>query len=846
MSEHKRPASPTWWTYAVALLAYIGVAVGMTWPLTAQITTHLPGHTTDTLVHYWNGWWVQQALSEGQSPFHTQYLFYPQGLSLTYHNFAWLNIAGWLALRSWVGEFAAYNLPFLANLALCGSAAFLLSHDVTGDKRAAFLAGLIYQCWPYRMSQLDHPNLISTQWIPLFLLFLIRVVRRGRWQDSVMMGLFLSLTGYTRWQLLIPTAVMGGGYLISVLPNWRTTWRHTILLLLLGGGIAAVTLTPPALRLVRQQRVAPADLLLEEEENTMQTDLLAYMTPSPTHPVLGSMTQSSYDRYYADRSAGRRFAAYVGVTTLALVLCGVWSTRRDSLPWIAIALALFLLALGPVLRLNGRLYPAVPMPYRWAGWAYVPRLLRAPDRFNMFLALPVSVLAAYGITWGLALAYRRSPRSVTPLSSLIGAAILFEYLATPVPVQHYEMPVFYSQLAAEPGDFAVLNLPLDWSAKTYMFAQTAHHHPILQGKTARFPEGTFAYLDSHEWLRTMRPFEGIPPGLPDVGRHLASLAGDNVRYVILHKDLVDADQVASWQRYLLVNPRFEDEQIAVYPTAPLAGRDFTLLQELTPGLGIIHVDTSARCLNQGGVLEVDVGWGTSSAPGQSLHVEVSLVADGGGNAQTGRFPLLSDWPTHQWPANTVAWGYYTLQVPPAIAPGDYAITLALLDPVTGGHQGLNVDLGRVTVNEPLCSFDLPPDAVAAVATNVIFGNDLRLLGYRAQRDGHDLNLVLYWRAERRMETDYKVFVHVFDLGTRVPVAQDDAMPRRWTYPTTFWAPGEVVDDAIPISLAEVPPGTYGLAVGVYDPVTGERLSAIAGDGHPLADGLLVLSGQVIK
>jgi hypothetical protein len=836
------------WIYLVVLLAYIGVAVGMTWPLADQIASALPGHTSDTLVHYWNGWWVQQALSKGQSPFYTTYMFYPNGLSLAYHNFAWLNIAAWLALRSWVGGFVAYNLPFLANLALCGLAAFLLSHDLTGNKRAAFLAGLIYQCWPYRTSQLDHPNLISTQWIPLFLLFLIRVVHRGRWQDSLIMGLFLSLTGYTRLQLLIPAAVVGGVYSICVLPlpRQRAAWRRTASLLLLGGGIATITLAPLALRLVSQQRVAPADLLLEEEESTMQTDLLAYLTPSPDHPALGPLTGSLYDRYYADRSAGRRFSAYVGVTALALMFFGAWSNRRDSLPWIVMALVLFLLALGPVLRLNGRLYPAVPMPYRLADWVYVVRLLRAPDRFNMFLALPVSVLAAHGIARVLASACRRSPRSVTPLSLLMGTAILFEYWIAPVTLQHPEMPVFYSQMAAEPGDFAVLNLPLDWSAKTYMFAQTAHHHPILQGKTARFPEGTFAYLDSHEWLRTMRPFKEIPPDLPDVGRHLASLGEDDVRYVILHKDLVDADQITSWQRYLLVNPRFEDEQIAVYPTVPLAGRDFTLMHPLTPGVGIIHTITSAGCLNPGGVLEVDVGWGASLAPEQDLHVEVSLVAEGGGTVQEGIFLLSPTWPTHKWPAGAVAWGYYTLSVPSALAPGAYAVALALLDPATDeSTDSRSVVLERVTVKESPCSFDLPPGADGAVQTNGAFGDALRLLGYRARQEGDDLTLVLYWRAEHRMETDYKVFVHVFDLATKVPVAQDDAMPRRWTYPTSFWGPGEVVDDPIPISLADVPPGTYGLAVGVYDPVTMERLPVIAGDGRLLPDGRLVLPGQMV-
>ena len=54
-------------THLLVLLAYASVAVATTWPLVARLTTHLPGGTTDTLVHYWNGWWVGRALSTGQT-----------------------------------------------------------------------------------------------------------------------------------------------------------------------------------------------------------------------------------------------------------------------------------------------------------------------------------------------------------------------------------------------------------------------------------------------------------------------------------------------------------------------------------------------------------------------------------------------------------------------------------------------------------------------------------------------------------------------------------------------------------------------------------------------------------
>ena len=830
--------------YLVVLLAYVVVAVGTTWPLAARINTHLPGGTSDALVHYWNGWWTGRALATGQTPFYTSRLFHPAGISLVYHNFAWPNIVAWLVLQPWVGGFAAYNLPLLANLSLCGLAAFLLTRDLIGDGRVAFLAGLIYQCWPFRMGQLDHPNLISTQWIPLFLLFLIRTLRRGRRQDGALAGVFLALTGYTRWQLLVPAAVVGGVYLACSLPDRWASRRRSVLALLLAGGVAVLALTPPALLLAGQWRTASADLLVEGEEASMQTDLLAYLTPGGSHPVVGALTQPIYDRYYADRSGGRRFPAYVGVTVLVLALLGVWRARRAALSWVAMALVLLLLALGPVLRVGGRLYPVVPMPYRLVARLFVVRLLRFPDRFNMFLALPVAVLAAYGIASVLARARRRGRWAAAAVPCLLGGAILFEYLAVPVPLQHPQLSAYYARLAAEPGDFAVLNLPIDpQQSKLYMFAQVTHHHPILQGKTARLPEGAYGYLDGHPWLRGLRYSGEMSPGLTDVSRQLAPLAEDGVRYVILNKALVDAERLARWQRYLLIAPRYSDEQIAVYATTPLAGRDFTLADELAPGIGLIRVFTSTDCLNPDGVLEVDVGWGTTAAPGRDLHVELAFVSDEGATSQGEVFPLSPIWPTGEWPANAVVWGYYTLRVHPSLPTGPYTVTLALVDPATGALPGHPAVVGRVMVSPSPCAFDVPPDVVGV---NALFGDDLRLLGYRLRHAGDRLTLTLHWQGERRMEIAYKIFVHVFDPATGVPVAQDDAMPRRWAYPTTLWGPGEVVTDVIPISLEGVRAGTYGVAMGVYDPATMERLPVMDGAGQCPPDGRLVLPGETVE
>jgi hypothetical protein len=116
-----------------------------------------------------------------------------------------------------------------------------------------------------------------------------------------------------------------------------------------------------------------------------------------------------------------------------------------------------------------------------------------------------------------------------------------------------------------------------------------------------------------------------------------------------------------------------------------------------------------------------------------------------------------------------------------------------------------------------------------------------LQGYELQHSTKSLKLTLNWQAQRRMDISYKVFVHLVDAATGEIVVQDDAVPRRWAYPTTRWERGEVVEDTIPLSLNGVPPGRYRLVVGLYDQSTAERLPAYSADGERYPDDAVFLT-----
>lgn len=825
-------------------LLYAGLAILITWPLAANIDQVLPGGSGDTLLHYWNGWVTGQSLSQNQSPFYSNAIFHPQGVSLMTHNMAWFQIGPWLILEQFLNGITAYNIVLLLNLTLCGMMTFLLAKKISRNIKSAFLAGLIYMAWPFRLSQLDHPNLLATQWIPLFLLFLILLLEKGRWRDVVFMAVSFALIGYGRWQLLIPAGVMA---LILIIWNWPRWWprneRSRLLKLLISGLLTAILLLPPAWLLLQEQQNDPgaADLFRGGEESIMQADLLAYITPSNEHFLLREITTPIYDHYYEGRFPSRRYSPYIGITTLLLIIIAVLKKRKEAMPWLLMGLGLILLGLGPLLRINGQEFPEFPMLYKLLEPLQLFRLMRVPDRFNMFAALPAAILGGLGSL--VILSKFKGKWMVRLVYAALLIFVLLEYLV--IPVKLYDIPQpspFYDDLAQEQGSFAILNLPFDsLKAKEYMFSQVTHQRPLVQGNLSRIPPGAYGTIESNLWMNSLRNTVEMDPIYRDVSQQLSHLADQDIRYLIMHKNLVGADRIEHWQRYLLSQPYYEDQQIIVYRTRPIFGQDVTYEDVLIPGLGIVKIMTSSACVQAGQTLEVDVGWGSMDPIDQDISAEFTLFDSENSQNYQQSFAISEGYPSSAWPAESLHWGYYKIQIPKTMPPGVHDLRLSLIDVETGGKIASSQLIGPLEIHQGPCIVD-PIEGTQAI--NASFGDQLHLLAYEVEQNSH-LDLRLYWQANQRMDNDYKIFIHVYDLETAVPVAQDDAMPHRNAYPTRFWGLQEIVDDRIQISLNDVPPGTYGLAVGVYDPISGERLEVVDSQGNIAADGRLIVPEQVI-
>jgi hypothetical protein len=825
MSELVGKLRQSTWLNVFVFLGYLLLTMVMTWPLVTRLGSEIAGAGTDVWIHQWTFWWIKEALQSGQNPFYTTLLYYPYGVSLTSHNIAWFNIALWLPLQAVVGSVAAYNIVFILVITLNGFAFYLFARAETGVFQAALIGGIIFGFWPYTLSHFDHPNMMVTFWAPLTMFFMLRTFRSGRVREAVFVGLCLAMLGITRWQLLVmsaPILLAYGLYLFYREKEGR--WRQTAGLLLLALGLGALLMAPLAAPLVLDQfgRSGPEAVAVEEPDGG-RTDLFSYVAAPDLYRAIWNeipdpLPYPEWEPYHRI-SASAHYVPYIGLVTLALALYGLVRQWRKTWFWLLVALGIMLMALGPTLAVNGRLFPAVPMPYRVISDSLLDALIRRPHRLNNFLGLPVAMIASWGMA-DLLLRIRKRGGAQNGLYAalttiLLGALILWENPIPPIPTTSTKIPDWYSDLAQEEDEFAILEVPFHNRGfdKLYMFYQTRHGKPILVGHISRLPQEAFTFLDSVPFLEPLQSIytwnvveeSWVDFDQKDVSRQLALLAAENVRYIVLNKPLIAPGFIERWRDWATFEPMYEDDEVLVYRTDPRAGEDYEIATNLADGIGFLRVLLAPQETVQGGTVKVGVRWASNAAPARDYQICFYLVNDQGETAGQICEQPVTGWPTSEWGANAVARSDYVIAINQEFQPGHYNLEMALVELGDTQPVGEVVSVGQISVRP------FGPQH----ETSLCWVGDLCLRGYDLGQNEGRLELALFWQAAAPLEESYKRFVHLVDPKDGRVLAQSDSVPRDWTYPTDIWEPGEIVADHVTLTMESLEPGSYELRVGWY-------------------------------
>jgi len=167
------------------------------------------------------------------------------------------------------------------------------------------------------------------------------------------------------------------------------------------------------------------------------------------------------------------------------------------------------------------------------------------------------------------------------------------------------------------------------------------------------------------------------------------------------------------------------------------------------------------------------------------------------------------------------------------------VPLRELPPARDG-QPVDPPLVAEVVVRPASPLPLPGPAANAAAAPPLatFAGAFDLLTWVGEYTPDDVSLTLWWRATAAPETDYTIFVHLYDAAGNL-VAQADGVPNDGLSPTRIWQPGDVVRDVHRFPSGTVVPESGTFLVGAYRPDTGER-APVTLDGAPLPDNAVEL------
>jgi len=556
------------------ILGYLLLAVILTYPVALHLWTHVPifqetsGWATDERDPWhslWLLWYTHYSLVEqGQLPFSTDLLFYPKGADLMYLSFIILPLLLSLPLISLVGLIAAYNLLILFSLAAAGYGTFLFVNYLTGDRRAAFVAGLVFAFSPFHMVRsLEQLFMVmSAVWLPFYALFLCRALRQALTRDLLLAPVLFLMSVLSNPYYAMFLLLFTGIYVLVHL--WRPDRlmpRRDLLkrsILLMGLSAAGVL---PLLALV-MLREWPGLLVYRHFSETvaLSADLVAFFVPSPYHPLWGGLVKSLYLRF-----TGNLFeqTVYVGYMTLALSILAIAKNRSgETRFWWFSAVTFFVLALGPFLHIMGCFFYLVdgvpltfPLPSLLLHFVPVLGAARAPSRYAVMLMLCLAVLAGYGVRCVLAWvsSAKRRPWVETGAFAAVSLALLVDFLSVPFPLVDARIPKLYEEIARNGRQEGTLvDLPVSSSLAKLQYYQKAHRKPLLTGFSPRAHPSLVEYGDVFPLMHVLKN----PATLLNLERPLERddalrlIDYFNLDVIVLHRNYLPSDLAESFKRFL--------------------------------------------------------------------------------------------------------------------------------------------------------------------------------------------------------------------------------------------------------------------------------------------------------
>jgi hypothetical protein len=595
MPAHPPASSRAPAIHAAALLTYLGLAIGLTWPLVTHMSTGVIGGFEsynftfeDASQNIWNIWWIGRALASGQNPFWTNMLYYPEGVQLYIQTLDLTAAMPVLPINYLFGSAVAYNCAVLLSMTLTGYAGFLLARNFVPSVAEPLLAGALLSASPFHLMKLqgNHLNLVSMQWMIFYVLALVWLDRHRDRRAILFAAAMAALVVLTDWYwalgCMLFTAVWAGIGLARG-PDRGGLLRAYLVL----SALVLALAIPLALGIWDARASLPVsrEFSGEQWKNEIQgfsSDALGlffpalwrFLSPEQTQALLGWLNPDN--GYFFPE--GWYVAA--GWVLLALASLGIWVAGRAHWPIAATGGMMWLLSLGPALTVAGRKL-AIPLPYTIIAQLPLFAMARRPSHFAALTMIVATIFAAVGL--------RRLAEALPPpgrIALLLGIAVLAAVELWPESWRYYPIiadPVFV-HMRESAGVVADLPYEQRWSSRS-LRNQVVHEQAILGGYVARRPPyETFLAVPLLSQIGMMQPWPGDIVPL-DTATLQAMQCYYRLRHVAVRLDKASDEQRRGLERVLTTllgappSPNDRSDQYVAYelPLFPNDCRPFLYL-----------------------------------------------------------------------------------------------------------------------------------------------------------------------------------------------------------------------------------------------------------------------------
>ena len=534
--------------HSSVILIFSVIAVIFTFPVILDFTTEAAGLDCYDQCHMmWRIWWADFSFENNLDFHHSNYMFYPDGTGIGGNLAYFTTFIGFLLVQ-FLDYITTWNVIWFLGLVFGGYGCYLLANNFNKNYLSSIIAGIIFTFTTYHMvHSLLHIGLSMIVWLPIFVLFLFKLLEKQSKYYAIVGGIIFFLVSLTHLYytvfILLFSIVFFTVYVFRQKKVSSKTFITNFSILLTIGLISTSILL--LLNPTSSDEFSMRSLDEHIEYSVSLENLILPNSMQTTQIISNYEMNTSFYSFFDSPIMYPNVEAmvFLGYSVIFLSALAVIRYRRNHIWfWLLICGIFILMSFGPELKI---LYEStgITLPHK-VFYDTIPQWdeIRAPARFIVMANMALAILASYAV-YGLIKNKFSSFKQQLMLTAVIGFVILFEFSMIPFPTFSESIPDFYEEIKNDESKFAVLPVPIGgigdyglMSDPLVLYHQLHLEKPIYGGHESRITHETLS--NTQTYFLNMFHIMGSKDDVikQDLAIHGLSLFDYfDIKYVILQK-----------------------------------------------------------------------------------------------------------------------------------------------------------------------------------------------------------------------------------------------------------------------------------------------------------------------